>query len=202
MGFFDIFKRNKFNKIKREDVVEQIIKYSKELEEYENAIIVNKEEINALFTKGKKEKDLQVREMLAQKISRKKKEQGTILQKIKFLEYNINVLNNLKQAIDDQAFSKEKKNNPINKLLNNSKDLNDFLLKSHEGRQELESTLINATETFEEFESLSEENSEIYGTKTETSDIMAQFELDDNFDDELNIENEEKINKGKEMNNE
>lgn len=202
MGFFDIFKRNKFNKIKREDVVEQIIKYSKELEEYENAIIVNKEEINALFTKGKKEKDHQVREMLAQKISRKKKEQGTILQKIKFLEYNINVLNNLKQAIDDQAFSKEKKNNPINKLLNNSKDLNDFLLKSHEGRQELESTLINATETFEEFESLSEENSEIYGTKTETSDIMAQFELDDNFDDELSIENEEKINKGKEMNNE
>ena len=140
--------------------------------------------------------------MLAQRISRKKKDQGNILKRIKFLEYNINVLENLKQAIDDQQFAKDKKNNPINKLLRNSKDLNDFLLKSQAEKKELESTLINATETFDEYSSLDEDNSEIYGTKTETSDIMAQFELSDNFEDEFGEDVPEDNLFGKEMNNE
>lgn len=197
MGLFDIF--NKFRKIKREDVVEQIIAYSKEMEDLENSIMTNKDEINALYAKGRKEKDLQVREMLAQRISRKKKEQGVFLKRIKFLEYNINVLENLKQAIDDQQFSKEKKNNPINKLLRNSKDLNDFLLKSQSEKKELESTLINATETFDEYASFDDESTEIYGTKSETSDIMAQFEISDNFDDEFGEDIAEDNTFGKEL---
>lgn len=199
MGLFDIF--NKFRKIKREDVVEQIIAYSKEMEDLENSIMTNKDEINALYAKGKKEKDLQVREMLAQRIARKKKDQTVILKRIKFLEYNINVLENLKTAIDDQQFSKEKKNNPINKLLRNSKDLNDFLLKSQSEKKELESTLINATETFDEYASFDDENTEIYGTKTETSDILAQFEMDDSFEDEFGDDIAEDKEFGKELSN-
>lgn len=179
---------NRFRKIKREDVTDQIIKYESELSVIEKEVYEFSANIDKLYEKGKKEKNIQVRELIADKIIQSKKSLSGKINRIKFLQYNINVLENLKTAIDDMEFSKERKNNQLNKILRHSKDLNDFLIRSNACRNQLENTLIEANQTFEEFESMRDFNNDIYDFKEEASDVMAQFEMDDD-----NTINEEEI---------
>ncbi len=179
---------NRFRKIKREDVTDQIIKYESELSAIEKEVYEFSANIDKLYEKGKKEKNIQVRELIADKIIQSKKSLSGKINRIKFLQYNINVLENLKTAIDDMEFSKERKNNQLNKILRHSKDLNDFLIRSNACRNQLENTLIEANQTFEEFESMRDFNNDIYDFKEEASDVMAQFEMDDD-----NTINEEEI---------
>ncbi len=179
---------NRFRKIKREDVTDQIIKYESELSAIEKEVYEFGANIDKLYEKGKKEKNIQVRELIADKIIQSKKSLSGKINRIKFLQYNINVLENLKTAIDDMEFSKERKNNQLNKILRHSKDLNDFLIRSNACRNQLENTLIEANQTFEEFESMRDFNNDIYDFKEEASDVMAQFEMDDD-----NTINEEEI---------
>lgn len=179
---------NRFRKIKREDVTDQIIKYESELSVIEKEVYEFSANIDKLYEKGKKEKNIQVRELVADKIIQSKKSLSGKINRIKFLQYNINVLENLKTAIDDMEFSKERKNNQLNKILRHSKDLNDFLIRSNACRNQLENTLIEANQTFEEFESMRDFNNDIYDFKEEASDVMAQFEMDDD-----NTINEEEI---------
>lgn len=179
---------NRFRKIKREDVTDQIIKYESELSAIEKEVYEFSANIDKLYEKGKKEKNIQVRELIADKIIQSKKSLSGKINRIKFLQYNINVLENLKTAIDDMEFSKERKNNQLNKILRHSKDLNDFLIRSNACRNQLENTLIEANHNFEEFESMRDFNNDIYDFKEEASDVMAQFEMDDD-----NTINEEEI---------
>ena len=189
-----LFLFNKFRKIKRTDVIDQIIQYQKELDELEHDVYTNSDRIKELYKKGSKESNLEIKELIANKILFEKKGISKKINRIKFLQYNVNVLENLKLVLDDMEFSKSKANAPLNKLLKNSKNLNDFLIKSNNCRNDLEQTLINTTNTFEEFDSMLDKDNEIYGNKEGTEDIMAQFELysDETFDDEeiKNKENE------------
>lgn len=178
---------NRVRKIKRSDVVDQIIAYEKEMEDLEDDILSTNNEIEDLFQRGKTEKNVQMRELLASKIAQKKKSITTKMKRIKFLQYNITILENLKVALDDMEFSKEKKNNPINDVLRHSKDLNDFLARSNANRNQLEQSLVSASATFDEYESLMDaetSSGEIYGTNEKVSDIMAQFEMDSDLEED------------------
>jgi hypothetical protein len=175
---------NKYKKIDRKQVAERIVSYQTEIDETEKDILAASGEIKKLYALGAKEKDPQMRSILANKIMRSKRDIDTKMKRIKFLDYDVQVMEKLKQAIDDREFTKGKKNDPINKLLSRSKDLDDFLSQSAASRASLEGSLVNANNAFESVNEAFPGEEDIYDTKSEEKDIMAQFERSEDFADE------------------
>ena len=68
MGFLSFLK---YRKLKREDVIESIIKLEKEQEMIEDGIVEKEAEIKELLEKGKKEKSQDIKLLYAKKKKRK-----------------------------------------------------------------------------------------------------------------------------------
>ena len=62
-----MFGRNKFKKLKREDVVNAIIDQTKQQEDLENGILQKSEEVERLLERGRKEKNRDVKLLCAKK---------------------------------------------------------------------------------------------------------------------------------------
>lgn len=183
MGLFDIFKRNKFDKLKREDVVDSILSLEKELGAIEDSIFSSKDKIDQMMAKGKAEKDPDMRMFYAKKINTIKSERKTNIQRASYLTYNIQLLEKLKRAIDDNQFFANNSKMPLNQLLADQKQLAVFLNKALNTRVEAENVLTEADETFRTIEESYVENEEIYGVKQADNDLLAVFETDDMLSD-------------------
>lgn len=183
MGLFDIFKRNKFDKLKREDVVDSILALEKELGAIEDSIFTSKDKIDQMMARGKAEKDPDMRMFYAKKINTIKSERKTNIQRASYLTYNIQLLEKLKRAIDDNQFFANNSKMPLNQLLADQKQLAVFLNKALNTRVEAENVLTEADETFRTIEESYVENEEIYGVKQADNDLLAVFEADDMLSD-------------------
>ena len=183
MGLFDIFKRNKFDKLKREDVVDSILALEKELGAIEDSIFSSKDKIDQMMARGKAEKDPDMRMFYAKKINTIKSERKTNIQRASYLTYNIQLLEKLKRAIDDNQFFANNSKMPLNQLLADQKQLAVFLNKALNTRVEAENVLTEADETFRTIEESYVENEEIYGVKQADNDLLAVFETDDMLSD-------------------
>ena len=183
MGLFDIFKRNKFDKLKREDVVDSILSLEKELGAIEDSIFSSKDKIDQMMARGKAEKDPDMRMFYAKKINTIKSERKTNIQRASYLTYNIQLLEKLKRAIDDNQFFANNSKMPLNQLLADQKQLAVFLNKALNTRVEAENVLTEADETFRTIEESYVENEEIYGVKQADNDLLAVFETDDMLSD-------------------
>ncbi len=183
MGLFDIFKRNKFDKLKREDVVDSILALEKELGAIEDSIFSSKDKIDQMMARGKAEKDPDMRMFYAKKINTIKSERKTNIQRASYLTYNIQLLEKLKRAIDDNQFFANNSKMPLNQLLADQKQLAVFLNKALNTRVEAENVLTEADETFRTIEESYVENEEIYGVKQADNDLLAVFEADDMLSD-------------------
>lgn len=191
--------KSKYDKLTREEVVDSICSLERELSDLETEIMSTQSKIDALMEKGKAEKSNDMRVFIAKKINAIKADRQTNIQRATYLMYNIQLLNKLKRAIDDNGFFKNNSKLPLAKLLSDQKGLAVFLNKALNTRIEAENVLTSADEVFRSVEESYLGNEEIYGAKSQDTELLAMFETADmvddvNFDD-IVVPSEEELKK-------
>ena len=178
MGLFGLFK-SRYNKLKRADVVDAMVKLPEEEAKLEERIMEASAEIKQLTQKGKEEKDHDVRVFLAKKINRVKEERQDNIKRATFIAYNVKLMNKLKSAIDDKEFFDAKSSVPLNQLLADQKGLARFLNQALGTRVKAEQVLTDADDTFVEIMESYDENERIYGVSDSDDELLAVFETAD-----------------------
>ncbi len=176
MGLFSFFQ---FRKLKREDVIESIVKLEKQQQEIEDGIVDKEAHIQELLAKGKVEKSQEIRLMYAKKINYLKEQKTRDAKRGMYLTYNINMMNKLKDAMEDKEFFTTSSKIQLNKLLADQKGLARYLNKALKVRIKEEDVLTNADETFNEVASMYEDNETIYGAGKTDDQLLAMFEESD-----------------------
>lgn len=176
MGLLSFFR---FKKLKREDVVESIVKLEKQQQEIEDGIVDKEAHIQELLAMGKKEKSQEIRLMYAKKINYLKEQKIRDAKRGMYLTYNINMMNKLKDAMEDKEFFTTSSKIQLNKLLADQKGLAQYLNKALKVRIKEEDVLTNADQTFNEVASMYEDNETIYGAGQTDDQLLAVFEEND-----------------------
>lgn len=171
--------KGKYDRIKREEVVDAIVKLQSEEVQVEERVRDARAQIEALMAQGREEKDMQMRLFLAKKINYLKEEQKQNMQRATYLLYNVQLLNRLKSAIDDKQFFSNSMGAPLNSLLADQRALAQFLNKALNTRVAAENVLTEADETFNDVLSAYEENEKIYGVNKSDDELLAVFETGD-----------------------
>ena len=176
--------KNKFDKLTREEVVDAICKLEKESQDIESNIVLCKKQIEELMEKGKNETDRDLKLLYAKKINALKSESSQYSQRAMYLIYNIQMLNKLKKAIDDNQFFKNASKTSLNNLLGDQKGLANFLNKFLENRVSSEQTLTDADEIFKVTDEAYEVNETIYGVNNNDDELLAMFEVQNTLEEE------------------
>ena len=191
------FKRNKFKKIQREDLVNSICELERQERTVEAEIFQLQKEIDMLMDKGKKEKTEELKLFYAKKINHLKEQKANKKQKGMYLLYNIRLMNKLKEAYDSNAFYKTKTKVPLSELLADQKGLAKFLNKALETRIASEDVLTSADDLFTEIQGAYDTNEAIYGMKKDDEDLLTNFEKEQQILDEQSLYEESQVNKTK-----
>lgn len=170
------FFKSRFEKLKREDVVNSIAQLQTEQANLEDKILASAGEINALIERGKRERDHDVKVFLAKKIEALKEERRENIKRATFLMYNIKLLGKLKKAIDDNEFFKTNSKVPLNSLLKDQKGLAVFLNKVLKTRIKAEDVMTSADDVFADVEAAYDPNERIYGVDKSEDQLLAVFE--------------------------
>ena len=176
-----MFGRNKFKKLKREDVVNAIIDQTKQQEDLENGILQKSEEVERLLERGRKEKNRDVKLLCAKKVNTLQEEIKRDTKRAAFLLYNVKLLERLKAAVDDNRFIENTTKLPLNKLLCDQKALAQFLQNSVQNRTAAENALVGADEMFEAADA---DASPIYAVNKSDDELLAMFEMQEQYDSE------------------
>jgi len=177
------FKKDKFKKLKREDVVEALLKLQDQEAKIEDGLSSKQQEINALLEKGKKEADKSMKLYYAKKINALKADKDASVQRGLMLLYNIRLLEKLKIAVEDKSFVADIGGVPLNQLLGDQKALAKFLNGALNNKIKLEDMMTGADQTFNEVEAAYSPNEEIYGAGQKDDDLLAMFETAEGIDD-------------------
>lgn len=174
-----LFRRNKFAKLKREEVVDAICKLEKQSQDIEEGLVEQKKQIDELMQKGRVETDRQLKLYYAKKINALKAEREQNSHRAMYLMYNTQLLNKLKNAIDDNQFFVNTSKVSLGNMLADQKGLADFLSKTLNTRMRAEDTLVGAEDTFKQVEGVYDGNQEIYGKSENDDELLAIFETED-----------------------
>ncbi len=187
-----LFRRNKFEKLQREDVINAIIELENRETDLENSIFSKNKQIEEMMEKGRAEKNRDVQLFLAKKINFLKEEKEADTKRAMYLLYNIRLMKKLKEAIDDNSFVNNVGNVNINVLLKDQKGLAVFLNKALSNKIKAEDVLTSADEIFNEVSNSYEENQDIYGVKNQDDELLSMFEIGGEFDDAIDNKTLEK----------
>lgn len=183
-----MFGRNKFKKLKREDVVDAIIDQTKQQEDLENGILAKSEEVERFMERGRREKNRDVKLLCAKKVNSLQDEIKRDTRRAAFLLYNVKLLEKLKAAIDDNRFIENTTKLPLNKLLCDQKALAQFLESSVQNRTAAENALVGADELFDAYEQAADADaSPIYSVSKSDDELLAMFEMQEQLDSELDV---------------
>lgn len=182
-----LFFKNKFDKLTREEVVEAICQLEKEAQDIETGLEEKQKNIDALMEKGRKGADQQLKLLYAKKINTLKAEREQDVRRAMYLMYNTQLLNKLKNAIDDNQFFKNSAKVSLGNLLSDQKGLAKFLNKALNTRIDAEDVLTSADDTFREIEEAYEQNDTIYGMNSADDALLAMFETQDAVADEQSM---------------
>lgn len=195
------FRRNKFKKLNREDLVNSICELERQERTAEAEVYQKIKEIDALMEKGKKEKNKELQLFYAKKISHLNEEKQTCMERGMYLLYNIRLMNKLKESYDSNTFFKTQTKVPLSELLKDQRGLAKFLNKALETRIASEDVLTNADELFAEVQSAYDVSQPIYGIGKSEEEILTMFEKENQLNDEQELmegsENVEKTKKKK-----
>lgn len=184
-----MFGRNKFKKLKREEVVDAIIQLGKQQEDLENGILAKSEESEALLARGRKERNRDIKLLCAKKYNSLQDEIKRDSKRAAFLLYNVKMLEKLKAAIDDNQFVQNTTKLPLNKLLTDQKALAQFLEGAIRNRSEAENALVDADRLFESYEEAADDTSSpIYSANRSDDELLAMFEMQEQLDSEATID--------------
>ena len=182
-----LFFKSKYDKLTREEVVDAICQLEKQAQDIENGLEEKQKAIDALMEKGRKGTDQQLKLLYAKKINTLKAEREQDVRRAMYLMYNTQLLNKLKNAIDDNQFFKNSSKISLGNLLSDQKGLAKFLNKTLNTRIEAEDVLTSADETFREIEQAYEQNDTIYGVNSSDDALLAMFETEDAIADEQSM---------------
>ena len=186
-----MFGRNKFKKLKREDVVNAIIEQSKQQEDLESGILAKSEEVEKLMERGRKEKNRDIKLLCAKKVNTLQAEIKRDTRRAALLLYNVKLLEKLKAAIDDNRFIENTTKMPLNKLLGDRKALAQFLEASIQNRADAETMLTQADELFDSYEQAAEAtSSSIYSVNESDDELLAMFEMQEQLDSEADFDSD------------
>ena len=184
-----MFGRNKFKKLKREEVVDDIIELTKQQEDLENGVLTKSEEVDKLMERGKKEKNRDIKLLCAKKVTSLREEIKRDTNRAAYLLYNIKLMEKLKAAIDDNQFVNNTTKLPLNKLLGDQKALSAFLQDAIQNRTSAEEALVSADQMFDTYEqSANADTSPIYSANKSDDELLAMFEMQDQLDSEAEID--------------
>lgn len=178
------FSKNKFNKLTREEVVEAICKLEQESQDIEDSLGAKQKQIDDLMAKGRAEKSKDVKLFYAKKINALKADRENSVQRAMYLMYNVQLLQKLKTAIDDNQFFKNTSKTSLNNLLADQKGLAKFLNQTLGTRIAAEDVLTSADETFRAVEDAYEKNESIYGMSSQDDQLLAMFETEEQVEAE------------------
>lgn len=187
--------RNKFDKLNRDDVVDAICKLEKEMQNTESVLEEKQTQINSLMDKGRKEFDTQLKLYYAKKINCLKSEREQDIRRVTYLMYNVQLLNKLKNSIDDNQFFKNTSKQSLGNLLSDQKGLAKFLNKALNTRVSAEDVLTSADETFKTIEDSYSGNETIYGKNSDDDALLAMFETADTVAEEESLYAQDTVNK-------
>lgn len=176
--------KSKYDKLTREEVVDAICKLEQESKEIEDSLVTKQQQIDDLMVKGKAEKAKDVKLFYAKKINSLKAERERSVQRAMYLMYNIQLLQKLKTAIDDNQFFKNTAKTSLGNLLADQKGLAKFLNNALGTRIAAEDVLTSADETFRAVEDAYEKNESIYGMSSHDDELLAMFETEEQVDAE------------------
>ena len=176
--------KSKYDKVTREDVVDAICKLEQESSNIEENLLTAQKRIDELVVKGKAEKSKEVKLFYAKKINALKSEREQSVRRAMYLMYNIQLLQKLKTAIDDNQFFKNTSNTSLGNLLADQKGLAKFLNKTLGTRIKAEDVLTSADETFRSVEEAYEQNDTIYGMNAQDDELLAMFETEEQVEAE------------------
>lgn len=171
--------KNKFEKIKRSEVVDSIIELERKQEEEIAAVEERNAAIAQLKKQGAMQRDRAMRLALAKKINRLLAENNNSARRVQYLNANLSALNQLKEALDDREFLANNTNMPLNVLLNNTSALRKFLSSVTGKRMAGEAGLTDALEVFDEAAEAYEGDARIYGVNEDDEKLLAMFELEE-----------------------
>ena len=98
--------KSKYDKLTREEVVSAICELEQQSKEIEDGLVSGQKQIDDMMAKGKAEKDKSLKLLYAKKINALKAEREQSVQRDMYIMYNIQMLQKLKNAIDDNKFFK------------------------------------------------------------------------------------------------
>lgn len=194
MGLF----KSKYDKLTREEVVQSICKLEEESKHIEDELEEKKKQVDVLMEKGRNEKDRQLKLYYAKKINMIKAERERDVKRDMYLMYNIQLLNKLKIAIDDNQFFKKSAKMSLGNLLSDQKGLAKFLNKTLNTKVSAEDVLTSADDTFNNIESAYEENQTIYGMNSNDDALLAMFEKEDTVATEQDLYQVDELEKNEE----
>ncbi len=171
--------KNKYDKLTREETVDAICKLEKESQSIEDGLVEKQKQIDELMIKGKQETNREIKLFYAKKINALKAEREQSVQRAMYLMYNVQLLNKLKNAIDDNQFFKNSAKVSLGNLLADQKGLAKFLNKTLNTRVRSEDVLTSADETFRNVEEAYEKNETIYGMSSQDDALLAMFETEE-----------------------
>lgn len=187
--------KSKYDKLTREETVDAICKLEKELQSIEDGLVEKQKQIDDLMAKGKKEANREIKLFYAKRINSLKDEREQSVQRAMYLMYNIQLLNKLKSAIDDNQFFKNSSKVSLGNLLADQKGLAKFLNKTLNTRVKAEDVLTSADETFKAVEDAYEKNETIYGMNSQDDALLAMFETEEMVEAEQDMYAEKPVAK-------
>ena len=171
------FRRKKFEKIDREEIVDAICSLEKEEKLIEDEIKVVSEQIKTMMDEGQKLDTTYDKIFLVKKISNENDRRVRLIKRGMFVLYNIKLTNRLKDAIDDNIIVNKVKSLSSFDYLKNQKELAIYLNELLNTKTKTEDILTEADDAFVEVEKMFLENTKIYGITDLSEDkLMAIFE--------------------------
>lgn len=180
--------KSKYEKLKREDVVEAICDLEKQENDLESAIVERARTIDELLEKGRKETNRELKLFYAKKITSLREENQTDVKRGMYLMYNMKLLRKLKSTIDDNEFFVRTGKVSLGNLLADQKGLAQFLNKALNTKVSGEQVLTEADDIWNEVQSGYEENERIYGVNEHDDELLAMFETGEQLDAEAGKE--------------
>lgn len=179
--------KSKFEKISREDVNDAICKLDAENKAIDEKILSMQQQIEEVTLLAKKEKIREIKLNYIKKISYLKRSRVILAKRSSYILYNIELMERLKQSIDDNQLFTLTQGITLNKLLSDQKGLRKFLLKSLNTKQMAEKKLVEGNEVFDSVDDLYEESEEIYGKSESDDELLAAFEKEASMHDDTGL---------------
>lgn len=170
------FKKNKYKKLKREEVVNAIIELDNRQALLEEEIKNKALEEKDLFNKGKQEKNRQLRLLYAKKIDALKKDQQSLLERSLYLLYNVQLLKKLKDALEDKEFISATSDVSLQELLKDQKNLAKFLNGALQTKIKSEEIMTEADDIFNQVKDSYNPDERIYGINSNDDQLLSMFE--------------------------